>query len=162
VEDGFTTGDQIISDNAPVASPPDRFRTHQRTATLAPQREEMLEPNLKLLRKRIVGVVMKALVRPESVDVVRQGSRLSAQAAECGHMFVRNVVGRQRVGQRLLVELRVRSRSRNLSDIRNDSNIGCSQQLGKFLVASVGMADGEERRLQVLLLPRTRSSALPL
>jgi hypothetical protein len=69
-------------------------------------------------------------------------------------MLIRNADGSQGVGQRVLVELRVRSLPRHLPDIRDQGDIGCRQQRGEFFVASVGVADREKWTLHDLPLPR--------
>ena len=111
----------------------------------------MLEARLKLCGKRIISIVVKALVRPEAVDILRQDSRFSAKAAECSHVFIGNVEGRQSVRKRVLVELRIGSRPRNRSDIRDKMNFDFTQQLDELLEASVRMADREEGNLHTCL-----------
>ena len=71
VKNSFPAGDQIIGDDAAVASPPHGLRTHYRTTPFASFIEQMLEAGVKMPRKRIIGVVMEALIRPEAVDIRR-------------------------------------------------------------------------------------------
>ena len=147
VEDGFAPGDQMVGNDAPMASPPYGFRTHDRAASFAPLTQQVLEARAELFRKRIVGIVVEAVVRPEAVDVPRQGSRLSAKAAEWRHVFIANTEAHQGSGERILVELRIGPRPRNRSDIRDERYIGSPQQLDELLEASVRMADGAEWEL---------------
>ena len=102
---------------------------------------------MKLRRERIIGIVMKAFVRPEPVDILRCGFCLPAKPAECCHVLIVDVEGRQSVGKRIFVELRIGSRPRNCSDVREKLNLGFSQQLDELLEASGGMADREEGKL---------------
>jgi hypothetical protein len=90
---------------------------------------------------------MEALIRPEAVDIRRYGSRFSAKTAERRYMYIRNVEGRQSFGKGVLVELRVGSGHRNLSDVRHKFDTGPSQQLSKLFKTSIGMANGEEWKL---------------
>ena len=69
MKNGLPAGDKIISDYAAVASPPHGFRTHDYAAPFTPLIEQELEASMKLRRERIFGIVMKALVRPETVDI---------------------------------------------------------------------------------------------
>ena len=62
-------------------------------------------------------------------------------------MLIGDVEGRQSVGKCILVELRIGSRPRNRSDVRDKINVGSSQQLDELLEASVGMANREEGKL---------------
>ena len=77
-------------------------------------------------------------------------------------MLIGNVEGRQSVGKRVLVELRIGSRPRNRSDIRDKINSDGPQQLDKLLEASVRMADREEGNLHISPLFRCvfKSAAL--
>ena len=152
MKNGLSAGDQIVSDYAAVASPPYGFRTHDRGAPFAPRIEETLEARVKLRRKSIVGVIVEALVGPEAVDVLRRASHLCAKAAQRGHVFVGNANGRQGIWKRVFVELRIGSRLGNCSDIRDKLNLSSLQQFDELPEASVGMADGEERK------PHTSSS----
>jgi hypothetical protein len=147
MENGLPAADKIISDYAAVASPPDGFRTHDCAAPFMPFIEEDLEASTKLRRERIIGIVMKALVRPEAVDILRRGLRLPAKTTECCHVLIGDVEGRQSVGKCILVELRIGSRPGNRSDVREKLDVGFSQQLDELLEASVGMADREEGKL---------------
>jgi hypothetical protein len=106
---------------------------------------------LKLCGKGIISIVVKALVRPEAVDILRRDSRFSAKAAECSHVFIGNVEERQSVRKRVLVELRIGSRPRNRSDIRDKMSLDFTQQLDELLDASVRMADREEGNLHTCL-----------
>jgi hypothetical protein len=49
VENRFPAGDEIIGDNAAVASPPYSLRTHDRTALFAALIEQMREAGVKVL-----------------------------------------------------------------------------------------------------------------
>lgn len=146
LENGFSAGDEIIGDNAAVASPPYCLRTHYRAAPFASLIERMFEARMKLRGKRIIGIAMKTLVRPEICP--------SAKTAEYCHVFIGNVEGRQSVGKRVLIELRIGSRPRNRSDIRDKINFGSTQQLDELLETSVGMADREEWKLHASPLLR--------
>src|SRR5947199_6027208 len=105
VENGFPAGDKIIGDNAAMASPPYCLRTHYRAAPFASLIKQMFEARVKLRGKRIIGIAMKTLVRPEIVDILREGLCPSAKTAECCHVFIGNVEGRQSVGKGVFVKL---------------------------------------------------------
>jgi len=71
MENDLPAGDKIIGDYAAVASPPHSFGTHDCAAPFTPLIDQQLEASMKLRRERIVGIVMKALVRPETIDILR-------------------------------------------------------------------------------------------
>ncbi|CAH1690136.1 hypothetical protein CHELA1G11_20628 [Hyphomicrobiales bacterium] len=94
--------------------------------------------------ERIVGIVVKALVGPETIDLRRNVADFSAQPAECGEVLIGNLEGRQCLWQRILVELRIGFRPRDLSDVHNASDMGTTQERNEILKAAVGMTDREE------------------
>src|SRR6185312_11011053 len=93
---------------------------------------------------------MKALVRPETIDIPRQASGFSAKTAECSLMLIRNTEGPQDFGQSILVELRIGSRSWNLSDIHDTINVRFPQQLSEIFEAPIRVANGEEGKLHAV------------
>jgi hypothetical protein len=62
-------------------------------------------------------------------------------------MLIRNTESYQGSRQRFLVELRIGSRSRNLSDIHDTLNVRFAQQLNETFKASTRVANGEEGKL---------------
>src|SRR5262249_41473296 len=88
VEHGLASGDQIIRDDAPVTSPPYRFRAHDRAGPFMSQRAQTRKSAMERLGQRVVGIVVKALVLPERVHVRRNVVRPRAQAAERGDVLV--------------------------------------------------------------------------
>ena len=67
-----------------------------------------------------------------------------AKTADGSRMLIGNADCRQSVGKRVRIELRIGSRPRNRSDIRDKINMGSTHQLSELLGASVGMADHEK------------------
>src|SRR6185437_3491979 len=74
VENGLAVRHEVVGHDAAVASPPDGFRAHDRAAPRASCIDQMVEPGAEALRKRIVGIVVEARIRPETVHVPRQRS----------------------------------------------------------------------------------------
>src|SRR5262249_39169134 len=68
VKDRFLLGDQIIRDNAPVASPPHRLGAHDRAAPFLSQPAQPVEAVPEGRRERVVGIIVKALILPERVE----------------------------------------------------------------------------------------------
>src|SRR6185437_1523453 len=122
----------------------------------------MSQTPAELRGQRIVGIVVKALIPPQAIDVLGHGLRASAPPSQRAHPFIRNPERRQTPTKHILIELRIRSRSRKFSDIRNQANIRTPQQLDKLFKASIGMAYGEPRQPHALPLPRTSVRAPPL
>jgi hypothetical protein len=62
-------------------------------------------------------------------------------------MIISNLMGTEGRGQRILVELRVRSRHWNLPDVADKLDLRVPQQADERLDAPIGMADREERQI---------------
>src|SRR6476659_2142142 len=62
-------GAQIISNNETVASPPHRLGAHDRAAPFLSQRAQPIEAVPELRAQRVVGIILKALVLPEPIEV---------------------------------------------------------------------------------------------
>src|SRR5262249_52243527 len=101
---------QVIRDKRAMATPPDRFRAHDRGRPgLRSNVEQPLDALLELLRLHVIGVTAERNVAPRSVARVWLGFSLAAQFRE---MFVANSVRVQRFLQRVLAELRIPPRAR--------------------------------------------------
>jgi len=81
---------QIIRDQRPMATPPDRFRTHDggRAGFLA-NVKQALDSFLELLRLHVIGVPAERRVTPRSVSRVGLGFSFAAQLRK---MFVTDSV----------------------------------------------------------------------
>jgi len=66
MENGLAACDQVINNDAAVTPPPNRFGTHDHGAPFAPFFKKMRETYVKLCGKRVIGIVMEALVRPKA------------------------------------------------------------------------------------------------
>jgi len=73
--------EQVVRDDPAVAPPPHCLRAHYGAAPDAAQFAQPGEAGTKTGAHRIVGVVVKALVLPEGVDVGRNILRTRAEAA---------------------------------------------------------------------------------
>ena len=63
----LASGDQVVSDDAPVASPPYGFRAHDSATSRMSQVPQLGKTGAEGVRQGVVGIVVKALVLPESV-----------------------------------------------------------------------------------------------
>lgn len=88
MEYGFLRRNKVVGDDAAVTSPPYGFRTHYHAASLSPYVDQMVKASTKSVRKRVIGVIVKTLVRPETVDIPGQSSGFSAKAAKRGDVFI--------------------------------------------------------------------------
>ena len=64
-------------------------------------------------------------------------------------MLIADAVLRERGRQRFGVELRVRSRFRDLADIRDHADVRTTEQLKEGFQRAIGMADGAEGQRHV-------------
>jgi hypothetical protein len=94
VKYGFARGNEIISDNAAVASPPQSLSAHNCAslclAELPQQRNAMLE----WLGHGVIGIIMKALIAPKGVRFGRNAAAFLSQPAKHGYTLVSNLMTR--------------------------------------------------------------------
>src|SRR5258708_7210812 len=81
VEHRLAGGDQVIRDDAPVASPPHGFCAHDGAAPRVSEVPQCRQPAAKAFAHRVVRVIVEALVLPEGVDIRRHIARAAAQAS---------------------------------------------------------------------------------
>src|SRR5579871_136481 len=91
----------------------------------------------------VVGVVVKARVLPECVELGRHGGLAWASATERRQMLVADVERGQGLRQGLAVVLRIGARARNGAHVRDQFDLGALQQRYKFLEAPGRMSDRE-------------------
>src|SRR5690242_6492200 len=96
-------GEQVIGDDPPMAAPPHGFGAHDRAPLASSERQQSLHPLAKAVGQRVVGVVVKALVAPQAVDLGRDLVTPAAQAAELADELVPDLELRQLAGQRIEV-----------------------------------------------------------
>src|SRR6266704_1325071 len=113
MEDGLPRADQVLGDEAPMAPPPQGFRAHDRASLRTAQLAQHDEAGMELVAHGVVGVVVKALVRPEGVHGRRDAYLSSPETSESGDVLIADRAGGQRPGKNVLVELRIRARARN-------------------------------------------------
>jgi hypothetical protein len=87
--------EQIVRDDPAMAPPPHCLRTHDSAASDVAQSAQLREAGAKTSAHRIVGVVVKALVLPESVGIGRDIQRAGASAAELRDMLICDPKSRQ-------------------------------------------------------------------
>ena len=77
----LASGDQVVGNDAPVASPPYGFRAHDSATSRMPQVPQLGKTGAEGVCHGVVGIVVKALVLPEGVyrtcDVERATSQPS-------------------------------------------------------------------------------------
>ncbi len=84
----FAGDEQIVRDDPAVTPPPHCLRAHYGTAPDAPQFVQSGEAGTETVAQRIVGIVVKALVLPEGIDVGRNVLRARAAPAEFRDMLI--------------------------------------------------------------------------
>ncbi len=91
----LATDDEIVRDDPTMAPPPHCLRAHHGAAPHAAQITEPGEAGAKTAAHRIVGVVVKTPILPESIDVMRNILCTCAEAAEFGDMLICDLKSRQ-------------------------------------------------------------------
>jgi hypothetical protein len=69
----------------------------------------MLKPALELVGERIIGIIVEALVFPESVDLRRDAGRAAAKASELIDSLVPDIQRQEPVPQDVKIILRIGS-----------------------------------------------------
>src|SRR2546430_1173775 len=108
MEDGLPRADQVVGDEAPMALPPQGFRAHDRAALRAAQLAQHDEAGMKLVAHGVVGVVVKALVRPEGVHGRRDVYLSSPETPESGDVLIADRAGGRSEERRVGEECRAR------------------------------------------------------
>jgi hypothetical protein len=119
VKDSFATRDQIIRDNASMAPPPNRLCAHDSANRYLPHRAKFRERSSELLAQRVVSVVVKALVLPESIHMCRYIRAPLAETAEIREVLVLYACPNKLSAKRSRVELRLRARPGDCSYVGN-------------------------------------------
>src|SRR5690349_12820111 len=123
VEHGFASSDEIVRNDAPMASPPHGFGAHDGAAPGVAKFSQFGEPASEGVAHGVVSVMVKALVRPKSVDCRRHRIAAATQSTECGYVGVADLECGKRFRKDIAVVLRVRARARYRADIRNNLNL---------------------------------------
>src|SRR5438067_900783 len=112
----YPARDERIGQQAPVALPPHRLRTHHSRSLIRTVRpsDELFEPFRKLRSLHVIRVAAEALVTPRVIAGV--ATRL-AQTSERGEMAVCNAGCRERLLERFAREVRMAPRFRDRADV---------------------------------------------
>src|SRR3569623_3691574 len=143
VKDLFALREQIIGDDAAVASPPPRFRAHDGATPLRAEFQKLLEALMEGLAPRVIGIIVEALVLPEAVEL-RIDALLGAQATKLGDVLVCNLEIGEAFRQPVAIILRVGTRARNGTHVHHKRHFGIVQQLDELIDRSRRMPNGEE------------------
>src|SRR5690606_1167668 len=73
---------EIVRDDTTVATPPHRFRTHQRQTALGSRFDQLCKGGGEFIPQRIIGIVVEALYTPAGIQVRVDASLLRATAAK--------------------------------------------------------------------------------
>ena len=84
----LASSDQMVGDDAPVASPPDSFRAHDGASLHLPCRTQSLHAGPKFVAQGVIRVVVKALIPPIAVHLARNMLLTSPQSAELRNSLV--------------------------------------------------------------------------
>ncbi len=101
---------EVIGNDAPVASPPDSLRAKNRANLSLSQRTQLVQAAPEFLRRGIIRLIAEILVVPKAV---RRALLPVTQAAERRHVPVADPGAFERVRDRFGVELRIVPRLRD-------------------------------------------------
>src|SRR5437868_2972231 len=92
MDDVHAEGGEDVRDDPPVASPPEKLGAHDRGAEPVRERQELLEPDGKLLTRDMIGIRAERGMAPRQVD--RQWVWAPAPA-ELGDPLIQNALVRE-------------------------------------------------------------------
>jgi hypothetical protein len=82
VHDIAAGGKQIVRDDAAVTPPPHGLGAHDGRLMRAAVRQQVCERGAEERRARVVGIVVKTLMRPKAIDAARHGRIAAAATAQ--------------------------------------------------------------------------------
>jgi len=88
MKNSFSINKQIISDNPAVAPPPEGLRTHDGASLTMTELAQLPESRLKFTAHRVVCIIVKTLVLPESIGLDRNASLSRPQTPQLGNVPV--------------------------------------------------------------------------
>jgi hypothetical protein len=128
------------------------FRAHVGRERLVSQPYQFARCARKFSRQHVVGIIAEAVVAKG--DVWRVFQNLLAVSTESLHPDVPNFRRRQRLRERVAVELWKPSRRRKGSNIHQRSDLVCTERLDQFFERASGMSDGVQSRQRLLVARR--------
>lgn len=135
--DGVAVQQEMVGDDAPVASPPDGFRAHQGQASVGAEGDNLIERGGECLAQGVIGIILETLHPPHGIEVGIDTGLLRPAPAQRGIMPVSDLnlceIGRQSID----VEDRVASRPRKRSDIDQQIDTSLTQHADEFFKAAI-------------------------
>jgi hypothetical protein len=135
---------QRIGDQRAMAAPPHRLRAHQCGALFGHQCHEFLERGTEQWRLHMVSIASERCISPGCVAGV--GAR-PAPSTERGEPPILRARFEHCVPQRVLIVLRVASRSRKTADVRDELDTIFRQQIKEDFDWTGGMTDRPDCQL---------------
>lgn len=102
---GVAVQKQIIGDDATMTSPPDGLGTHKCQALVVPEAKQFVERLGKFGTQCIIGIVMKRLHPPKSIQSVFDSGLLGSTPAKRGAVTVADLNRRKSLWKLLDIEL---------------------------------------------------------
>lgn len=129
---------QGVGDERTMTAPWHSFRAHQDNSALVCEADQLFEALGKLRRLHVIRVTSKGGVSPPHVVGI---SLRTTQAAESRNVYVPQARVLQRLGQRILVELRVVPGTRHRPHVHDTSCPVRVKQADEFLERAGGVPD---------------------
>jgi hypothetical protein len=154
VKDVDAARERVVRNDAAMAAPPQHLGAHDRGWLFARPRQEPAQCSLKLARLGVVRVVLERAILPPRVARRLRRLRRPAPATEVALLDEANSVARQLVRERAGVELRVRSRAREVADVDEGLDAVRAQRLDELRIAAVRVSDREQLHFVAAALNR--------
>src|SRR3569623_1176405 len=144
VEHLFARGEEVVGDDAPMATPPHCLGAHDGAAMCAAQGAQSRQAGGKRRRQRIVGKIAKARNLPIAIGRRRRVTLPSPEPAELGKGVVADLPGREARRQIVTVELRIGARAWDRSHVDDEVDSGFAEQIDEFGTLPRRMPYGEK------------------
>jgi len=95
MEHAFTSGQKIVRDDPPMASPPQRLGTHNGAGLVTIKVAEPSQSGAKFITHDIVSIIVEAVIMPECIDAWSNIAILAAQSTKRCDMFISDSQRRQ-------------------------------------------------------------------
>jgi hypothetical protein len=154
VKDVHAARERVVRDDAAMTAPPQHFGAHDRAGLLASTGEQRAKRSLELTGLGVVRVVLERANLPAGVTSRLCGLRRPATSAEVALLDEADAVARQLLRKSVRIELRVRTRAREVADVDKCLHAVRAQRSDELAVRAIRMADREQLHFVAAALNR--------
>jgi hypothetical protein len=144
MHDVFAVGEEIVCDNATMATPPDGFGAHDRAAALVAENAEPLNACGERRRQRIVCIITKTTNPPIRVRRRLCDTLLATETAKLGDVRIVYLTALQFAWKSFEIELRISARPWHRSYIYDKFDVRFPKEINELFEGPGRMTYSEE------------------